>query len=178
MISSNRHRDHRQRQRRITAAIRPAKITLAPDRGGTCAAAMPITTALSPASMTSIITTWASAIRPPGLNRVRCNHALRAPERSRSGANASPRTMAAAWATLRERIPGRMGIKSRASAAACTASGTPALSRPTSRVSRAQKRIRYREGPPWWSKAAAGPFAPGPGTSPRIHGGSSPAPSR
>ena len=39
--------------------------------------------------------------------------------------SASPSTIAAAWATLSERRPGRMGISSRASAASCTSSGTP-----------------------------------------------------
>jgi len=45
--------------------------------------------------------------------------------------------MAAAIATLSERKPGLIGITSRASAAATTSSGTPAVSRPNSRMSAA-----------------------------------------
>ena len=52
--------------------------------------------------------------------------------------SASPSAMAAAIATLSERKPGRIGIDSRASAASCTASGTPADSRPNSRMSPAR----------------------------------------
>ena len=44
--------------------------------------------------------------------------------------------MATAIATLSERSPGCNGMSSRASAAACTSSGTPADSRPNSRMSR------------------------------------------
>src|SRR5208283_6066917 len=51
--------------------------------------------------------------------------------------SASPAAMAAATATLSERRPGRIGIVRRASAAAWTASGTPADSRPNSRMSSA-----------------------------------------
>src|SRR3954471_1179209 len=51
--------------------------------------------------------------------------------------NASPNAMAAAMATLSERKPGAIGITSRASAAAATSSGTPADSRPNSRMSEA-----------------------------------------
>ena len=50
--------------------------------------------------------------------------------------------MAAATATLRERRPGRIGMHSRACAARCTASGTPADSRPNSKMS-----SRGRHGP-------------------------------
>src|SRR5262249_33740222 len=46
--------------------------------------------------------------------------------------NASPTTIAAVTATFNERMPGRMGIYKRRSAARCTGSGTPALSRPNS----------------------------------------------
>src|SRR6185312_2504811 len=53
--------------------------------------------------------------------------------------NASPNTMEAASATLIERRPGRIGRRTRASAAACTSAGTPALSRPRSSVSSAAK---------------------------------------
>ena len=49
-------------------------------------------------------------------------------------------TIAQAIATLSERRPGRIGIVSRASAAAWTASGTPADSRPNSRTSLPVKR--------------------------------------
>ncbi len=48
---------------------------------------------------------------------------------------ASPTAMAAAIATLSERKPGRIGMTSRASAAAWTCSGTPADSRPNIRTS-------------------------------------------
>src|SRR5690606_22133676 len=48
---------------------------------------------------------------------------------------ASPNTMAAASATFSERSPGAIGTHSRASAAACTVSGAPALSRPRRRMS-------------------------------------------
>lgn len=53
--------------------------------------------------------------------------------------SASPSTMAAAVATLRDLIPGRIGMRTRTSAAAWTSSGTPALSRPSSRVSEVEK---------------------------------------
>src|SRR5262245_40781806 len=53
---------------------------------------------------------------------------------------ASPATIAAANATLSDRRPGRSGIRSRRSAAACTSSGTPALSRPSSSESVASNR--------------------------------------
>src|SRR6185312_10604494 len=56
--------------------------------------------------------------------------------------SASPSTSAAASATLSERSPGRIGTRSRASAARCTASGTPAVSRPSSSVSSARKAKR------------------------------------
>jgi hypothetical protein len=49
--------------------------------------------------------------------------------------SASPSAMAAATATFSERSRGRIGIASLAPAAACTASGTPADSRPNSRTS-------------------------------------------
>src|ERR1700760_830731 len=45
--------------------------------------------------------------------------------------SASVTPIAAAWATLIERMPGRIGMRMRASAASCTSGGTPALSRPT-----------------------------------------------
>src|SRR5437016_6330360 len=48
---------------------------------------------------------------------------------------ASPTAMAAATATLSERNPSRIGMRSRASAAACTFSGTPEVSRPNSKTS-------------------------------------------
>src|SRR5437660_4630600 len=48
---------------------------------------------------------------------------------------ASPATIAAAIATLRERKPGSIGTRTQASAATCTSSGTPADSRPTRRMS-------------------------------------------
>src|SRR5690606_32199902 len=51
---------------------------------------------------------------------------------------ASPNTMAAASAMFSERSPGAIGMHKRASAAACTASGAPALSRPSSRMSSAR----------------------------------------
>src|ERR1035437_7382007 len=51
--------------------------------------------------------------------------------------SASPNAIAAAIATLSERKPGWIGITSRASAAATTSSGTPADSRPNSRMSAA-----------------------------------------
>src|SRR5258706_4083144 len=49
--------------------------------------------------------------------------------------NASPSAIAAAWATLSERQPARKGMRMRASAASCTRSVTPALSRPRRSVS-------------------------------------------
>src|ERR1700733_6741283 len=49
--------------------------------------------------------------------------------------SASPNAIAAVTATLSERMPGRTGITSRASAALATSSGTPADSRPNSRMS-------------------------------------------
>ncbi len=49
--------------------------------------------------------------------------------------SASLNTIAAASATLSERAPGTIGTRMRASAAWWTASGTPALSRPSSRTS-------------------------------------------
>src|SRR6266404_59959 len=49
--------------------------------------------------------------------------------------SASPNAMAAAIATLSERRSGSIGITSRASAAVATSSGTPADSRPNSRMS-------------------------------------------
>src|SRR5690606_8493198 len=48
---------------------------------------------------------------------------------------ASPSTRLAAMATLSERMAGRMGMRTRRSAVAATVSGTPALSRPTMRMS-------------------------------------------
>ena len=48
---------------------------------------------------------------------------------------ASPSTMAAATATFRERNGGRIEMRTLASTAARTSSGTPANSRPTSRIS-------------------------------------------
>src|SRR5437899_1562250 len=48
---------------------------------------------------------------------------------------ASPTAMAAAIATLSERNPSRIGMTSRALAAACTFSGTPDVSRPNSNTS-------------------------------------------
>ena len=53
----------------------------------------------------------------------------------RSCLSASPSTMAPATATLSERRPGCIAMAMRASAAACTCSGTPALSRPSIRTS-------------------------------------------
>src|SRR5688572_16960761 len=53
---------------------------------------------------------------------------------------ASPATIAAAIATLSDRRPARIGIRMRRSAAACTSSGTPALSRPSSSESDASNR--------------------------------------
>ena len=53
--------------------------------------------------------------------------------------SASPKIMAAVTATLSERNPARMGMISRASAASCTSSGTPADSRPTRMTSSARK---------------------------------------
>jgi hypothetical protein len=50
--------------------------------------------------------------------------------------SASPTAMAQVIATLSERRPGCIGMRSRTSAAACTCSGTPADSRPNSRTSR------------------------------------------
>src|SRR5579871_3749664 len=52
---------------------------------------------------------------------------------------ASPSTMAPTCATLSERSPAFIGIERRASARACTASGTPALSLPRRRTSPAPK---------------------------------------
>src|SRR3569623_925720 len=52
---------------------------------------------------------------------------------------ASPATLAAAMATLSERKPSRIGIRRRVSAARCTASGTPALSRPSITISCGEK---------------------------------------
>ena len=52
--------------------------------------------------------------------------------------SASPNTIAAASATFKDRIPAAMGTRRRASAASWTASGTPAVSRPSSRVSSAR----------------------------------------
>ena len=52
--------------------------------------------------------------------------------------SASPATMAAAIATLSERRPSRSGMRRQVSAAHCTASGTPALSRPNSSTSSAR----------------------------------------
>jgi len=49
--------------------------------------------------------------------------------------SASPVTIAAAMATLSERIPPCIGMTTRASAASCTVCGTPALSRPNSSTS-------------------------------------------
>src|SRR5262249_7545065 len=71
--------------------------------------------------------------------RVRSNLSLYAGSIVREGAAvcriASPTAMAAAIATLSERKPSRIGMTSRASAAACTFSGTPDVSRPNSKTS-------------------------------------------
>jgi len=48
---------------------------------------------------------------------------------------ASPKIRAAATATLMERKPGRMGMRTLRSALAATSAGTPALSRPSIRMS-------------------------------------------
>src|SRR5690606_14105781 len=48
---------------------------------------------------------------------------------------ASPSTMAPASATLIERKPGRIGMRTRRSARSATSSGTPALSRPSNSTS-------------------------------------------
>src|SRR6185369_11954054 len=53
--------------------------------------------------------------------------------------SASPRASAAARATFSERAPAASGIATRASAAAWTSAGTPALSRPTIRTSSLRK---------------------------------------
>jgi hypothetical protein len=49
--------------------------------------------------------------------------------------SASPTAIAHVIATLSDRISGRIGMRSRTSAASCTWSGTPADSRPNSRMS-------------------------------------------
>ena len=65
--------------------------------------------------------------------------------------SASPKIMAAVTATLSERNPGRMGMISRASAASCTSSGTPADSLPTRMTSSGLGRRNPRKGTaPWW----------------------------
>ena len=51
--------------RRMTAVTRPQKITLRRTTSGTRAAAMLMTTTLSPASTMSMSTTWISAKNPP-----------------------------------------------------------------------------------------------------------------
>src|SRR5262245_19083398 len=53
--------------------------------------------------------------------------------------SASPTAMAQAIATLSDRTPGRKGITTLASAHACTAGGTPAVSRPNSNMSAGAK---------------------------------------
>src|SRR5262249_34455997 len=55
---------------------------------------------------------------------------------------ASPTAMAAAIATLSERKPFRIGMTSRASAAACTFSGTPEVSRPKQQHVAGPERMR------------------------------------
>src|SRR5262249_2513821 len=79
--------------------------------------------------------------RPGPSRRVgrRGAHAAPAAGRPPVWRSASPSTMAAASATLSERIPGRIGTLRRASAAAWTSAGTPALSRPSSSRSSARE---------------------------------------
>src|SRR5215468_7136801 len=69
------------------------------------------------------------------LHRIVHQELLTPEEAGRVCRSASPTAMAAAIATFNERKPGLIGIFSRASATAATASGTPAVSRPNSRMS-------------------------------------------
>src|SRR5262249_47341586 len=58
---------------------------------------------------------------------------------------ASPNTRDAATATLIERKPSRIGIRTPSSASSATLSGTPALSRPSMRISLSPYSAAYAE---------------------------------
>ena len=73
----------------------------------------------------------------------------------RSGEALRPSAIVAATPTLSDRSGAAMGILSRASAAAATASGTPADSRPTSRMSSGGNQSPTAPSRPSWSGARA-----------------------
>ena len=143
--------------RSTTAATRPHRITFLRNAAGTRAAARPITTALSPASTMSIISTW-QGDQAAGLEQGQVHIMASGSGKRPVWRNASPSTIAAAWATFKDRMPGRMGISSLASAAVMhRRRARRRFPGPPAGCRRGRRRSRYRPVPPWWSAAPAGP---------------------